>query len=315
MQLNINIESTITAALESALAPDRIREQIEKQIAGTVDAAIKDAFREYSDFGKTVKEAVAGDVPHDLSLEGAANWNHAINQIIRERLAAVNNERIAQAINPMLDKLLVQPPKELKVSELVRKAAEMWGDIWKRDGSDRPSVEIEHSEGVTMDFYRIKMDPRQTSEAAAATAQFFVGQYRHALDPKRRLTIPSDWRAIVGRPAQVFVIPAVGEKHLYVFPANALAPRLQRVHSISMADPQGRNYLRIMGSRSELLTWDTQGRIRVRDELLAYAGVKSEAVLVGNWEGFEIWNPAAWTKVEASVGEVELRKATKYVGM
>lgn len=159
------------------------------------------------------------------------------------------------------------------------------------------------------------MDPRQSSEAAAATAQFFVGQYRHALDPKRRLTIPSDWRAIVGRPAQVFVIPAVGEKHLYVFPANALAPRLQRVHSISMADPQGRNYLRIMGSRSELLTWDTQGRIRVRDELLAYAGVKSEAVLVGNWEGFEIWNPAAWTKVEASVGEVELRKATKYVGM
>ena len=165
MQLNINIESTITAALESALAPDRIREQIEKQIAGTVDAAIKDAFREFSDFGKTVKEAVAGVVPHDLSLEGAANWNHAINQIIRERLSAVNNERIAQAINPMLDKLLVQPPKELKVSELVRKAAEMWGDSWKRDGSDRPSVEIEHSEGVMMDFYRIKMDPRQTRES------------------------------------------------------------------------------------------------------------------------------------------------------
>lgn len=159
------------------------------------------------------------------------------------------------------------------------------------------------------------MEPRQPSVAAAGAAQFFVGQYRHALDPKRRLTIPSEWRVIVGQPAQVFVIPAVGEKHLYVFPAHALAPRLQRVHSISMADPEGRNYLRIMGSRSELLSWDTQGRIRVRDELLAYAGVKSEAILVGNWEGFEIWNPGAWAKVQASVGEVELRKATKYVGM
>lgn len=147
------------------------------------------------------------------------------------------------------------------------------------------------------------------------SAQFFVGQYRHALDPKQRLTIPSEWRAIVGAPSQVFVIPAVGERHLFVYPARSLAPRLQNVHNISMADPEGRNYLRIMGSRSELLSWDTQGRIRVRDELLAYAGVKGEAVLVGNWEGFEIWNPDAWVRLEASAGEEELRKATKYVGM
>lgn len=159
------------------------------------------------------------------------------------------------------------------------------------------------------------MEKRSIQAGMVATAKFFVGQYRHALDPKRRLTIPSEWRAIVGQPAQVFVIPAVGGQHLYVFPASSLAPRLEKVSSISMADAKGRNYLRIMGSRSELLTWDSQGRIRVRDELLEYAGVTSDAVLVGNWEGFEVWSPTAWAKVEKSVGEVELRKATEYVGM
>jgi MraZ protein len=159
------------------------------------------------------------------------------------------------------------------------------------------------------------VDTGQNQRPAELATAFFVGQYRHALDPKRRMTIPADWRAMVGGSPQVFVIPAVEARHLYVFPARALAPRLQRVHDISMADPEGRNYLRIMGARSELLTWDSQGRIRVRDELLTYAGVTTEAVLVGNWEGFEIWNPDAWARVEASVGEAELKKATKYVGM
>lgn len=158
MQIEINIEATIAAALDAALAPDRIRQQIEQVVAKTVDSAINDAFREYSDFGKSVKTAVAGIVPHELSLDGAARWNHAISQYISERLAAVNDQRITQAMAPMLDKLLEQPPAELKVSELVAKAVELWDENYIRGDSRRPTVIIEH--GDTEGWYRIGLDPK-----------------------------------------------------------------------------------------------------------------------------------------------------------
>lgn len=147
-------------------------------------------------------------------------------------------------------------------------------------------------------------------------SQYFCGTYLHNLDPKRRLTVPSEWRALVGQPEQFFVIPSVGDdRHLYVYPARVMGPKLRNIHNLSMADAQGRTYLRIMGSRSEMLGWDTQGRIRVRDELLAHAGLTSEVLLVGNFEGFELWNPKAWESVASKMDDRGLLDASKYVGV
>jgi len=157
---------------------------------------------------------------------------------------------------------------------------------------------------------------QQGSGGAEVMPQYFCGNYLHNLDPKRRLTVPSEWRALVGQPEQFFVLPSVGdERHLYVYPARVMGPKLRNIHNLSMADAQGRTYLRIMGSRSEMLGWDSQGRIRVRDELLAYAGLASEVLLVGNFEGFELWNPKAWQAVVSKLDDRGLLDASKYVGV
>lgn len=124
----------------------------------------------------------------------------------------------------------------------------------------------------------------------------FIGYYLHMLDAKRRLTIPLGWRLQVGAPESLFVTP-IHERCLYVMPARELTRRLTRKsggHSVvdsvlSMAD-------RDLGSRSELLGWDSQGRIRIRDELLEYAQLADQVALVGAFERFEIWNPKTWEK-------------------
>lgn len=144
MQINLNIEETIAQALTAALAPERLQAVIEKQIAEVADRAIKDAFSTYGDFSKTVATAVKSLIPHELSLDGAANWNHAIGQHIAERLMAVNDQRIAQAISPMLDELLATPPAELKVSELVAKAVEYWGEEYGERKHGRPTIIFDH---------------------------------------------------------------------------------------------------------------------------------------------------------------------------
>jgi hypothetical protein len=143
MQINLNIEDTITNALNVAMSPERLQSVIEKQVADVTDRAIKDAFSSYGDFSKAVATAVKSLVPHEISMDGAANWNHAIGQHIACRLAAVNDQRIAQAINPMLDKLLETPPAELKVSELVQKAIEFWGDRYGVRRYGRPTITVE----------------------------------------------------------------------------------------------------------------------------------------------------------------------------
>ena len=40
----------------------------------------------------------------------------------------------------------------------------------------------------------------------------FVGRFTHSLDPKKRLTIPAVWRAQVGTPKSLYVLP---DFHLY----------------------------------------------------------------------------------------------------
>lgn len=156
----------------------------------------------------------------------------------------------------------------------------------------------------------------QEASSGVVTLQgVFVGQFHHSLDPKKRLTIPSQWREQVGKPEQVFVLPGIDQPCLTVFPAREMALRIERVKTLSIGDNKGRNFLRILASRSELLPWDAQGRIRVRDELLDYAGIASEVVLVGAFECFELWSPEKWKRHQESCDiSANLGEAARYVG-
>jgi MraZ protein len=141
----------------------------------------------------------------------------------------------------------------------------------------------------------------------------FVGSYTHALDPKKRFTIPAVWRDQLGRAGSLFVLPAVYERCLYVFPSPEMARRLERIRGHSISDTKARQFMRALASRSDLVTWDTQGRIRIKDELLEYAQVTTHVVLVGAFVKFELWAPDLW-KVSGSVDQATLDDAARYVG-
>jgi MraZ protein len=145
------------------------------------------------------------------------------------------------------------------------------------------------------------------------TQGVFVGTFVHSLDPKQRLTIPSEWRDHVGDPASLYVLPGLDEKCLTVFPAREMAQRLQKVRHMSIADAKARQFARVLGSQSQLAPWDTAGRIRIKDELMEFAGLVNQVVLVGQFEGFELWNPERWKTVN-SAGVANLREAAQYVG-
>jgi MraZ protein len=142
----------------------------------------------------------------------------------------------------------------------------------------------------------------------------FVNTYVHSLDPKKRLTVPSDWRELVGVPRKLLVLPGIKEKCLCVYPAREMVPRMEKLRKLSIADEKGRRLARTLASLSDLAPWDSQGRVRIKDSLLEYAGLKNQVVLAGTFDGFELWNPDNWSTAVDVTDLGELEEAAKYVG-
>lgn len=119
----------------------------------------------------------------------------------------------------------------------------------------------------------------------------FVGEFLHSLDPKKRLTIPSVWRAQVSDPKSLFVLPDFHERCLNVFPAAEMSRKLDKIRRHSMADRKVMEFTRTLGSAADLVSWDTQGRVRIKDKLLSFAGIGEQVQLVGAMDKFQLWNP------------------------
>jgi len=143
----------------------------------------------------------------------------------------------------------------------------------------------------------------------------FVSRFLHSLDPKKRLTIPAEWREQVGALKRLYVLPGLnGDKCLYVYPAAEMAHRLEKFRQIGIADRRARVLARVLAASSELLEWDTQGRIRIKDDLLAQAGISEQVELIGAFDHFEAWSPEAW-RAASAVGDATLEDALRYVDL
>lgn len=141
-----------------------------------------------------------------------------------------------------------------------------------------------------------------------------MGTFTHSMDPKKRLTIPSEWRDHAGVQSGLFVLPDLeGRCFLNVFPAQEMLQRLQSIRSLSIADIKGRQFARLLGSKSQIAPWDSAGRIRINDPLLEHAKLTGDVVLVGVLDHFELWNPEQWTS-DGSKESTDLGEAARYVG-
>ena len=136
----------------------------------------------------------------------------------------------------------------------------------------------------------------------------FSGSAMHALDPKRRVTIPSGWRDAMGKPAYVFVMADPHEKCLRLLTNERMQGIQAKLLEKRFSDPTVAQKLRIIGANTEQLPIDVQGRIRISDRLLEFAGIKGRIAFVGAVTYGEIW--AAENRApEATVDQVALGEA------
>jgi MraZ protein len=135
--------------------------------------------------------------------------------------------------------------------------------------------------------------------------QPILGRADHRLDPKRRFTIPSDWYERMCRPAQVYVMPSLSrERCLDVFCPAEFDKRMEAFRNKALSDSGNSKFTSRIGELINCVTVDTQNRIRVKDSLLAYIGIKDEVVLIGTGYHFEVWSLANRPKLDGSEADI-----------
>jgi MraZ protein len=125
--------------------------------------------------------------------------------------------------------------------------------------------------------------------------KFFAGEFRHAIDGKNRITIPSSWRAEASQ--DFIILPEPQHQFLLVMSHDEFARMIAEAENHNAVSARDRRiFLRHLHSRAEHGTSDRQGRLVLPEDMCRTLNLKGEVALVGNRGRFEIWNLQKWKR-------------------
>ena len=131
----------------------------------------------------------------------------------------------------------------------------------------------------------------------------FLGQYQHNLDEKGRLMIPARYRELLA--AGAFIMQGF-DRCLMVMTDGHFQEVYERINAMNMADPNARLLRRLILSTAYPVEIDKVGRILVPQTLRQVNGLDGEAIVAGQGEYFEVWNPADWNEQVNQLQDIEM---------
>jgi MraZ protein len=126
----------------------------------------------------------------------------------------------------------------------------------------------------------------------------FTGEYRHAVDDKGRIAVPSRFRAQL---AGNVVVARWMDSCLAIFPVAAWEELAAKLAGLPMTDPNARLLQRQLFAGAFETELDRQGRVLVPQNLRDHAGLEAEALVLGSRDHAEIWAPARWAEYSRSL--------------
>jgi MraZ protein len=127
---------------------------------------------------------------------------------------------------------------------------------------------------------------------------FYTGLFRHTLDDKGRITVPSAWRSAHAE-GDTFLATPHPEGYVAVLPPPEVEKLHAKISEIQLSDSAGQDFAARFFAQTQAFSFDKQGRVSLDDELLRHAGIGKDALLVGALTKFNLYAPTRWGKVEA----------------
>jgi len=119
------------------------------------------------------------------------------------------------------------------------------------------------------------------------------GEYRHSIDLKGRIIVPSKIREEMGGK---IVITRGLDGCLFGYSEKTWNEIMQKLNSLPFTKKDARNFTRFMTSGAITLEFDKQGRINIPSYLNQYASLIHDVVIIGVIDRIEIWSTDNWNK-------------------
>ncbi len=140
----------------------------------------------------------------------------------------------------------------------------------------------------------------------------FYGEHEHTIDDKKRLILPSKFRA----PLAGGVVLARGiEPNVDVYPLEGWRANVARIADLDAFSSEARKMKRHVFAGVLVTELDGQGRVLLPQQLVEHAGLGRDVVVAGVHDHVEIWDRTQWQEerraIEGSVSDVAERIADK----
>lgn len=119
----------------------------------------------------------------------------------------------------------------------------------------------------------------------------FIGEYRHSIDNKNRLIIPSKYRDELG---SNFIVSKGFDGCLTIYTQEQWTIKFEQIKKLPITKKQTRYYIHALTSKAIECDLDKNGRIQLPQSLIDEATIKKECVIVGVDDHVEIWADTVW---------------------
>lgn len=126
----------------------------------------------------------------------------------------------------------------------------------------------------------------------------FIGEYKHTLDDKGRIAIPSKFRKALAKGA---VVTRGLDTSLFLFPKEEWDKLAQKLASLPLGQSNSRAFARLMLAGAMDVALDKQGRVVLPEYLRAYAIMKKNVVIAGLFTRLELWDESKWETYKKKV--------------
>ena len=125
-----------------------------------------------------------------------------------------------------------------------------------------------------------------------------TGTFARSIDDKQRVTIPKELRATLASVKGVFYVAPGTDGSLALYDENSFLQIAERLSAASPAARDTRAFGRLFYAQARRVEIDKQGRLRIPPQLVKWAGLGKEAILLGVGDHMELWDVGAWQSYE-----------------
>ena len=139
-----------------------------------------------------------------------------------------------------------------------------------------------------------------------------IGEYEHTLDAKGRLIMPSKLRDDLG---EKFIVTKGLDGCLFAYSLQEWKNFEEKLRSLPLSSKDARAFSRFFFAGAADCLLDKQGRFFIPSNLIEFAGLEKDLVIVGMNSRIEIWAKSKWKNVDEQISADEIAEKMEMLGI